>query len=122
MEKILDPFDVALGKRLRAQRMLIGMSQRALAAAMAVSFQQLQKYESGENRLSASKVYLAAAALKVTIGYLVGEPDAPKDQLDTAMNLPGTSQLFDAWRRIGSERDRRILIVLARNLAAPVKA
>ncbi|WP_191555753.1 helix-turn-helix domain-containing protein, partial [Brevundimonas aurantiaca] len=51
MEKTNDPFDIALGSRVRAQRMLIGMSQKALATAMAVSFQQLQKYESGENRI-----------------------------------------------------------------------
>lgn len=122
MEKTNDPFDIALGSRVRAQRMLIGMSQKALATAMAVSFQQLQKYESGENRMSANKVYLAAAALRVTVGHLMGEPaPAAKNPLDAAIGVPGTSQLFDAWRRIDSERDRRILITLARKLAAPMK-
>ncbi|MEK9211599.1 helix-turn-helix domain-containing protein [Sphingomonas sp. 2378] len=123
MEKSNDPFDVELGSRVRAQRLLIGMTQRELAIAMAVSFQQLQKYESGDNRMSANKVYLAAAALRVTVGYLMGEPTpTAKDHLDVAIGLPGTNQLFDAWRRIDSERDRRILISLARKLAAPVKA
>lgn len=122
MEKTDQTFDVALGARLRAQRMLSGISQKRFATELGVSFQQLQKYESGENRMSASKVYLAAATLKVSVGILMGEPPrAQEDALEAAVGVPGTNQLFDAWRRIQTERDRGILLTLARKLAAPIK-
>ena len=122
MKKTLDPFDAALDARLRGLRMLIGVTQRKLAQDMGVSFQQLQKYEAGENRMTASKVDRAARALKVTASYLMGETAGfGGDPLDGAIAIEDTSRLFDAWRRIGSERDRRILLRLARDLAAPVK-
>ena len=122
MKKTLDPFDAALDARLRGLRMLIGVTQRKLAQDMSVSFQQLQKYEAGENRMTASKVDRAARALKVTASYLMGETAGfGGDPLDGAIAIEDTSRLFDAWRRIGSERDRRILLRLARDLAAPVK-
>ena len=52
-----NPIDVHVGARLRARRTLLGMSQTALGDAMGISFQQLQKYESGSNRTSASRLY-----------------------------------------------------------------
>ncbi len=61
----MNPIDVHVGERLRHHRCRLGWSQDALARAMAVSFQQIQKYERGLNRLSASKLYAAAAALQI---------------------------------------------------------
>jgi transcriptional regulator with XRE-family HTH domain len=83
-----DPIDVHVGARLRARRKLIGMSQEAVADALGLTFQQVQKYERGLNRLSASKLYRAAAALKVAPAYFFeGLPDvqglsaeAPQDR------------------------------------------
>jgi transcriptional regulator with XRE-family HTH domain len=67
-EKITEsatPVDIHVGKMIRAIRKAKGISQEKLAAAMGVSFQQVQKYENGANRISASKMFAAGAFLEV---------------------------------------------------------
>ena len=64
--------DGAIGKRMRARRRALDMSQKELGLALGVSFQQVQKYESGENGLSARKIELAATALRMPILHLMG--------------------------------------------------
>jgi len=64
-----DPVDVHVGKRLRLRRTLLGMSQEQLAAAVGVTFQQIQKYERGSNRVSASRLYDIARVLGVDISF-----------------------------------------------------
>jgi transcriptional regulator with XRE-family HTH domain len=64
-----DPVDVHVGKRLRLRRTLLGMSQEQLAAAVGVTFQQIQKYERGSNRVSASRLYDIARVLGVEISF-----------------------------------------------------
>src|SRR5256885_866973 len=58
-----DPVDVHVGRRLRQARFLAGISQEELGAGIGVSFQAVQKYEHGENRLSASRLFKAARLL-----------------------------------------------------------
>ncbi len=70
-----NPIDVHVGARLRARRTLLGLSQTALGDAMEISFQQLQKYESGSNRISASRLYELSKLLDVDISYFFGEMD-----------------------------------------------
>jgi transcriptional regulator with XRE-family HTH domain len=70
-----NPIDVHVGARLRARRTLLGMSQTALGDAMGLSFQQLQKYEAGSNRISASRLYELSKLLDVDIGYFFDEMD-----------------------------------------------
>jgi transcriptional regulator with XRE-family HTH domain len=62
-----DPIDLHVGKEMRVFRTLKGMSQERLARELGVTFQQIQKYERGSNRVSASMLYRAAQALKVPI-------------------------------------------------------
>ena len=64
-----DPIDVYVGSRLRAERLKRRLSQAALAEALDLTFQQVQKYEKGTNRISASKLFEAAKFLEVEIGY-----------------------------------------------------
>lgn len=64
-----NPVDVYVGSRLRTRRSLIGLSQEKLAEAAGVKFQQVQKYETGKNRISASRLYEFAQALGVSISY-----------------------------------------------------
>jgi transcriptional regulator with XRE-family HTH domain len=64
-----DPIDAHVGARLRARRILLGLSQSALAAKLGVTFQQVQKYERGANRLSASQLWRAAEALQVELSF-----------------------------------------------------
>ncbi len=63
------PMDIHAGSKLRARRLLLGMSQEALGNKVGVTFQQVQKYERGTNRLSVSRVYEMSKALEVPVDY-----------------------------------------------------
>lgn len=63
------PWDIVVGRRLRAGRVLSKLTQEQLGAAIGVAFQQVQKYEDGRNRISASRLAAAAVFLKLPIGY-----------------------------------------------------
>lgn len=74
------PVDVHVGAKIRTRRKELGLSQQALAEACGVSFQQIQKYERGANRLSCSVLVMAAAALQAPPGYFVDDaPGAPQE-------------------------------------------
>jgi transcriptional regulator with XRE-family HTH domain len=64
-----DPIDVHVGSQIRTRRLLLGMNQEELAQRLGLTFQQVQKYESGANRVSASRLWEIAAILKMPIGY-----------------------------------------------------
>ena len=64
-----NPIDVHVGSRVRLRRTLLGLSQEKVAAAVGVTFQQLQKYETGRDRISASRLYALAELLDVTIPF-----------------------------------------------------
>lgn len=68
-EKEPDPIDVHVGSRMQLRRTLLGMTQEQLAKAIGVSFQQVQKYERGLNRLSASRLFDVCQALGTSITY-----------------------------------------------------
>lgn len=70
-----NPIDVHVGARLRARRTLLGLSQTALGDAMGITFQQMQKYESGSNRISASRLYDVSKLLDIDISYFFDEMD-----------------------------------------------
>ena len=70
-----NPIDVHVGARLRARRTLLGLSQMVLSDAMGITFQQLQKYEHGANRISASRLYDVSKLLDVDISYFFDEID-----------------------------------------------
>jgi transcriptional regulator with XRE-family HTH domain len=63
------PVDVLVGNRIRQRRALLGMSQTALGKAVGLTFQQIQKYEKGANRASASKLYEFASVLDVPVSF-----------------------------------------------------
>ena len=63
------PIDVHVGRRLRQRRRLLGLTQEKLAQAVNIRFQQIQKYESGANRVSASRLWSLAKALDVQVAY-----------------------------------------------------
>lgn len=70
VERKPDPVDIAVGARIRLHRMARGMSQDKLAKALGISFQQVQKYERGANRIGASRLRRIAEALNVPIHHL----------------------------------------------------
>jgi transcriptional regulator with XRE-family HTH domain len=70
-----DPVDVHVGARIRTRRLLIGMNQETLANALGLTFQQVQKYEGGANRVSASRLSQIADVLGVPISYFFSDLD-----------------------------------------------
>ena len=76
------PVDVHVGKRLRARRRLLGLTQEILAKAVDIRFQQIQKYESGANRVSASRLWSLAKALDVPVSYFFDGMNGHEPQLD----------------------------------------
>ncbi len=64
-----NPVDVFVGQKLKARRTLIGMTQEKLAEATGITFQQVQKYEKGRNRLSASRIFQFSRVLNIPVAY-----------------------------------------------------
>lgn len=73
----LHPIDVYVGKRIRLRRTLLGVTQETIAKALGITFQQVQKYERGVNRLGASRLYETARALSVEVAYFYEGLEAP---------------------------------------------
>lgn len=75
-----NPVDKHVGTRLRQRRRVLGLTQQKLAEEVKIRFQQIQKYESGANRISASRLWALAKALDVPVAYFfegIEEPSAP---------------------------------------------
>lgn len=64
-----DPIDIHVGSRVRMRRTLLGMSQEKLGNALGLTFQQIQKYERGANRIGSSRLYKLSHILDVPVGY-----------------------------------------------------
>lgn len=73
-----EPDPIAVGARIRSRRQVLGISQARLATALGVSFQQVHKYETGVNRVSAGRLVTIAAALEVPISFFF-ETTAPRE-------------------------------------------
>lgn len=114
-----DPIDVAVGARIRLKRIELGLSQGSLADALGLSFQQVQKYERGNNRISASMLVKAAAHLNVPASSLLGEGEGDVGHPNPALSLlsqPGTAFFLATYCKL-SPRERQAVRVLAQSLA-----
>jgi len=80
------PYDVLVGKRIRTLRSSKGITQAKLADAMGITFQQVQKYESGRNRISVSRLTAVATAIRVPLIEFF--KDIPTDQQGVPLPLP----------------------------------
>ena len=76
-----DPLDLEIARRLKATRITQGMTQTELGQAIGVTFQQVQKYERGSNRVSASTLMKCAVALDTSVAALRGEDDIAPESL-----------------------------------------
>src|SRR6056297_1635157 len=113
------PVDVHVGKRVRHRRWMVGMTQQQLADAVGIKFQQIQKYETGMNRISASRLWDIGEALGVPVSFFF---EGLKDG-ETAGDLPGdilgdkeALELVRSYYAI-PETQRRRLFDLARVLS-----
>lgn len=125
-ERATNAVDRRLGQRVRARRLEIGMSQERLAEILGVTFQQVQKYEKGVNRIAASRLFAIAAALELPVsrffegmpsarGAGVAEPEA--DYLADVMSTPEGMQLMALFASITNPKVRRRVLDLVRALA-----
>jgi len=119
--------DVALGAAVRIRRRTIGISQEALAEQCGVSFQQIQKYENGANRISFSRLVQIARALKCRVIDLMDVLDGPDREttgdldLLTRMRTPGALELLASYEQMTPEA-RTSLVGLLRAVTAQADA
>lgn len=96
-ERSPNPIDQYVGGRIRARRKVLGVSQEKLADQLGLTFQQVQKYERGANRVSASKLYEIARALNASITYFFEELGDPSSGSRPGMaEGGGAAFVFDA--------------------------
>jgi len=114
------PVDVHVGKRVRHRRWMVGMTQQQLADKVGIKFQQIQKYETGMNRISASRLWDISDALGVSINYFFEglEADAPviDEQLGDILADKEALMLVRSYYAI-PEAQRRRLFDLAKVLS-----
>lgn len=117
------PAAIRFGDRLRTRRMMLGMSQTELGAALNVTFQQIQKYERGINSVSASGLEKLAATLGVHIGYFFrgqlpenGQDDSSEVDLAALLATPEGVALCAAFQHIESQAMRNAAIKLLQRM------
>jgi transcriptional regulator with XRE-family HTH domain len=125
-----NPIDVHVGSRVRLRRMLLGMSQEKLGEFLGLTFQQIQKYEKGINRIGASRLFDLARVLGVNVQFFYDElPGSPGDGAAGFAERPAESyaveflgsreglELNKAFARITDARVRRSIVELVRAYA-----
>jgi transcriptional regulator with XRE-family HTH domain len=125
-----NPIDVHVGSRVRLRRMLLGMSQEKLGEHLGLTFQQIQKYEKGINRIGASRLFDLARVLAVPVQFFYEElPAATSDGVAGFAERPAESyaveflgsreglELNKAFARITDPRVRRSIVELVRAYA-----
>jgi len=128
-----DPIDIAIGTRLRLRRLALGLSQGSLARSLGVTFQQIQKYERGTNRIFASRLFHLARVLRVPVSFffqdITAEGEAPPqdsgEQTDADADRGSISDLLDqtdslklirAYNRIDDPGVRRQIYALVKSV------
>ncbi len=114
------PVDVHVGKRLRVRRTLLGMSQEQVAEALELTFQQLQRYEKGASRVSASRLFELSQILDVPISYFFEEMDMDNPATDTPpdpMTKRETLEFARAYYRIKDPAIRKSVLGLTKAMA-----
>ncbi len=121
-----NPTDIYVGSRIRMRRKMLGLSQEKLGERLGITFQQIQKYEKGTNRVGASRLQAMSDALEVPVAYFFPEssPETAggmKEESATyMMEFLSTSEGLDltrAFTRILNPKVRRKLVELVRALA-----
>ena len=125
-KKVPNPIDVHVGTRVRIRRLELGLSQEKLGDALGLTFQQVQKYEKGTNRIGASRLQHISGILKVPIAYffeggpsqLKAKGDAPSSAY--VSNFIASSDglaLAKAFTQIKNARVRHLIAMLANEIA-----
>jgi len=124
-ERAANAIDKKVGQRVRSRRLEIGMSQERLAEILGVTFQQVQKYEKGVNRIAVSRLFDIANALDMTPGRFFegltaavpGVAENRTEYVADALATPEGAQLMALFATIKSQKVRRRVVDLVRTLA-----
>lgn len=111
--------DIAIAHRLRALRLDRGFSQSKVARQTGVSFQQFQKYENGDNRISAGRLLRIATALRVPVAFFYDGAERTEENSFTYLRTRGALRLVRAYAGLPERAQRVALIALAEALARP---
>lgn len=129
IKKTPNPVDKHVGSRVRMRRVLIGMSQEKLGEALGITFQQIQKYEKGTNRIGASRMQQIATVMAVPVSYFFDDAPGSERNADGMSETPGSDYVVDflttteglqlnkAFVRIGDAKVRRKIVDLVAALA-----
>ena len=125
-----NPIDIHVGSRVRVRRMMLGMSQEKLGEQLGITFQQIQKYEKGANRIGASRLQHIARIFNVPVSFFFEDAPGPAPsgavgfgearETDHVVDFLSTTegiQLNTAFVRIKDPKLRRRLIELVRSMA-----
>jgi len=128
-KKAPNPTDKHVGARVRMRRMMLSMSQEKLGDALGLTFQQVQKYEKGANRIGASRLQQISNILQVPVSFFFeGAPNAPGHQVDGMSEAPSPAYVSDflstsdglaltkAFMRIKDPKLRRRLVDLVEQM------
>ena len=115
-----DPLDIKVGSKVRALRLERQMSQEKLGDALGLTFQQVQKYEKGTNRISAGRLQRIAATLEVPVSVFFADTKPSAGDAESLFDLVDTGsalRLLRAYARIPSPALKRALTSLAEEIA-----
>jgi transcriptional regulator with XRE-family HTH domain len=121
-ERAANAVDRKVGQRVRTRRLEIGMSQERLAELLGVTFQQVQKYEKGVNRIAVSRLWDISVALELPVSRFFegvtarGVAENRQDYVDDALATPEGAQLMSLFASIKSQKIRRRVLDLVRTL------
>lgn len=121
--KAPDARDVDVGRRIRAQRLVCQMSQTELANNLGVTFQQVQKYEKGVNRVGAGRLARIAEVLNVPVSFFFSGDHTPSEAADSVnsglsfLETAGAVRLVRAYAQIEDPQIRRALVDLSEEIA-----
>jgi transcriptional regulator with XRE-family HTH domain len=122
-----EPVDKHVGSRVRVRRLMLDMTQTELADLIGITFQQVQKYEKGTNRISAGRLQRIAQVLQVPISYFFenipisgaqSTAGAAVSELLESAATTDTLALIDAYTKIGAPNVRRYIVCLVEEIAA----
>ncbi len=127
-KKSPNPIDIHVGSRIRLRRMMLGMSQEKLGDALGITFQQIQKYEKGTNRVGASRLQHISTILKVPVAYFfedapgtpeeaAGFAEQPRSYVVDFLSSSEGLALNRAFVRIEDPKVRRKVVDLVQALA-----
>jgi transcriptional regulator with XRE-family HTH domain len=124
----MNSIDSLVGSKIRARRTSLGISQVELGRAIGVRFQQVQKYESGVNRVSASRLWMIAEALDLHISHFFEDQTLdsvphckqfdPPRRINEPRDEQATQELIDLFTDLSAEQKHAVLTII-KNMSAP---